>query len=335
LFICKKEGKTFMIKKIGILTSGGDAPGMNAAVIAVVKTAFSKNITPFLINDGYKGLIEDWINEVKPGDEGITQMLSRGGTFIGSARLPEFKEESVREKAVANLKKHGIEALVVIGGDGSYQGAEKLTQMGINCVGLPGTIDNDIVSSDYTIGFDTALNTVVDSIDKIRDTMQSHNRCSVVEIMGNGCGDLTLYAAVATGAEVFSTRESQLTEDEICAQVKALATKEKRSVVVAISENIYDAHALAKKIEAASGYVTRATVLGHVQRGGVPTGMDRYLATTAGIFAVEQLAAGIGGVYVGLDKGKLVARDIEATLGMPRPDQSEIYEKIRKNNSSY
>jgi 6-phosphofructokinase 1 len=145
-------------------------------------------------------------------------MLSRGGTFIGSARLPEFKEESVREKAVANLKKHGIEALVVIGGDGSYQGAEKLTQMGINCVGLPGTIDNDIVSSDYTIGFDTALNTVVDSIDKIRDTMQSHNRCSVVEIMGNGCGDLTLYAAVATGAEVFSTRESQLTEDEICAQ---------------------------------------------------------------------------------------------------------------------
>ncbi|KAJ3615487.1 hypothetical protein Zmor_016383 [Zophobas morio] len=207
--------------------------------------------------------------------------------------------------------------------------------MGINCVGLPGTIDNDIVSSDYTIGFDTALNTVVRAIDQIRDTMQSHNRCSIVEIMGNGCGDLTLYAATATGAEVFSTRESKLSEDEICAQVKAMAEKGKRSVIVAVAENNYDVHALAKKVEAASGYVTRATILGHTQRGGSPTGMDRYLATTAGIFAVEQLVAGIGGVYVGMDKGKLVARDIEATLGMPRPDQSEIYEKIRKNNSSY
>ncbi|AHI52575.1 6-phosphofructokinase [Spiroplasma culicicola] len=322
-----------MIKKIGVLTSGGDAPGMNAAIAAVIKAAISKGIEPYVVKEGYKGLVNNWIEKVDM--DFAANIMSRGGTVIGSARFVEFKQESVRQVAVDNLKALGIEALVVVGGDGSYQGAEKLTNMGINCIGLPGTIDNDIVSSDYTIGFDTALNTVVRSIDSIRDTMNSHSRCCVVEIMGNECGDLTLYAATATGAEVFSTKESFLTEDEIALEVKKLAEQGKRSVIVAVAEKIYsDVHKLAEKIEKESGYVTRATVLGHIQRGGIPSAMDRYLAVTAGMFAVDQLIEGKGGLYIGMSENKLVARDINSTLNMPRPDKSNEYNELRKINKA-
>ncbi|WP_342275569.1 6-phosphofructokinase [Spiroplasma endosymbiont of Cantharis lateralis] len=321
-----------MIKKIGVLTSGGDAPGMNAAVASVIKTAISKGIEPYIIRDGYKGLVNNWIEKVDINF--AADIISKGGTVIGSARLPEFKEESVRQKAVANLKALKIEALVVIGGDGSYQGAEKLTKMGINCVGLPGTIDNDIVSSDYTIGFDTALNTVINALDQVRDTIQSHNRCIVVEIMGNGCGDLTLYAATGSGAEVFSTKENLLSEKEIIEQVKVLHDKNKRSVIVAVAEKIYDVNELAKKIEKQTGYETRATILGHIQRGGKPTAMDRYLAVKAGIFAVEELIAGKGGLYIGMSNNNLVARDIESTLNMPKVDKNEEYKKLREINKA-
>ncbi|WP_339029650.1 6-phosphofructokinase [Spiroplasma endosymbiont of Cantharis nigra] len=321
-----------MIKKIGVLTSGGDAPGMNAAVASVIKTAVSKGIEPYIIRDGYKGLVNNWIEKVDINF--AADIISKGGTVIGSARLPEFKEESVRQKAVANLKALKIEALVVIGGDGSYQGAEKLTKMGINCVGLPGTIDNDIVSSDYTIGFDTALNTVINALDQVRDTIQSHNRCIIVEIMGNGCGDLTLYAATGSGAEVFSTKENCLSEAEIIEQVKVLHDKNKRSVIVAVAEKIYDVNELAKKIEKQTGYETRATILGHIQRGGKPTAMDRYLAVKAGIFAVEELIAGKGGLYIGMSNNNLVARDIESTLNMPKVDKNEEYKKLREINKA-
>ncbi|WP_339022547.1 6-phosphofructokinase [Spiroplasma endosymbiont of Crioceris asparagi] len=319
-----------MIKNIAVLTSGGDAPGMNAAIAAVVKTALSNGIKPFVVKDGYRGLVNNDLEEV---DLKFAQnILSKGGTVIGSARLPEFKEEKVREKAIANLKKRKIEALVVIGGDGSYQGAEKLTKMGINCIGIPGTIDNDIVSSDLTIGFDTALNTVVRSIDQIRDTIESHNRCMVVEIMGNGCGDLTLYGATATGAEIFSTKESFLSEDEIVAETKRLKSINHRSVVVAVAEQLFDSHALAKRIQAESGYETRATILGHIQRGGTPTAMERYWATHFGIFAVNELLKGNGGLYIGLSENKIVARDIESTLNAARKNKSEEYNAIRKIN---
>jgi len=322
-----------MIKKIGILTSGGDAPGMNAAISGVIREAKTKGIETYVVMDGYKGLIENNIQKVDV--DFAADILTRGGTIIGSARLPEFKEESVRQKAVENLKKNGIEALVVIGGDGSYMGAQRLTEMGINCVGLPGTIDNDIASSDYTIGFNTALGTVTEAVQKIRDTMQSHGRAGVIEVMGNGCGDLVTYAAAATGADIFSVPESKLTKEEIIDQVKALKAANKRSVIVLVSEKMYDfsSEELAAEIEKASGYVTRATVLGHIQRGGYPTPMDRFLAVTAGIFAVDQLAAGIGGVYVGLEGNKLVARDIEKTLNMPREDKSELINSIRRINA--
>ncbi|PPE04967.1 6-phosphofructokinase [Entomoplasma ellychniae] len=320
-----------MLKKIGVLTSGGDAPGMNNAIAGVVKSAHAKGIEVFGIKDGYKGLINGWFTKL---DSDFTlDIISKGGTVLGSARLPEFKEESVRQKAVDQLRKHGIEALVVIGGDGSYMGAQRLTEMGINCVGLPGTIDNDIVSSDYTIGFDTALNTVIESVDKIRDTMTSHNRAAVVEVMGNRCGDLVTYAAIGTQAEVFSPSESKLTEEEICIQVKKLADINHRSVIILISEKQFDAKALAKKIQEVSGYDTRATILGHTQRGGRPTGMDRYLAFTAAMFAVEKLIAGEGGLYIGIENNQLVARDIESTLNMPKPDRTQIINKIRILNS--
>ncbi|QHX36070.1 6-phosphofructokinase [Spiroplasma sp. TIUS-1] len=318
------------MKNIAILTSGGDAPGMNAAVAAVIKTAFANNIQPWIVQDGYKGLITNQISkaDIKFADS----IVSRGGTVIGSARLPEFKEEKVREVAVKNLKKLKIEALVVIGGDGSYQGAEKLSKMGINCIGLPGTIDNDIVSSDLTIGFDTALNTVVNSIDAIRDTADSHNRCMVVEIMGNACGDLTLFGATATGAEVIATKESPLTKEEIISQVNELKKRNHRSVIVAVSEKQFNAEELAKEIMQKTGYDSRHTVLGHIQRGGKPTAMERYWATRFGIYAVEQLIAGKSALYIGLDGNTLVGRDIESTLNAAPKDRTQEYDAIRKIN---
>ncbi|WP_338983130.1 6-phosphofructokinase [Spiroplasma endosymbiont of Othius punctulatus] len=318
------------MKNIAVLTSGGDAPGMNAAVAAVIKTAIANKIQPWVVQDGYKGLVT---NQIKKVDiKFADSIVNRGGTVIGSARLPEFKEESVRKEAVKNLKKLNIEALVVIGGDGSYQGAEKLSKMGINCIGLPGTIDNDIVSSDLTIGFDTALNTVVNSIDAIRETADSHNRCIVVEIMGNNCGDLTLYGATATGAEVMSTKESPLTKEQIIAEVSALRKKNHRSVIVALAEKQYNAEELAKEIMEKTGYDSRHTVLGHIQRGGKPTAMERYWATRFGIYAVEQLLDGKSALYIGIDGNKLVGRDIESTLNAAKVDKSKEYETIRKIN---
>ena len=321
-----------MIKKIGVLTSGGDAPGMNAAISGVIRQASVHGVETYVVFDGYKGLVKSDFKKVTP--EFATSILKQGGTAIGSARLPEFKEEKVRQVAVENLRKEGIEALVVIGGDGSYMGAQKLTEMGINCVGLPGTIDNDIVSSDYTIGFDTALNTVVESVDRIRDTMESHNRAAVVEIMGNGCGDLPLSTAIATGADVFSIPEAKLSKEEICDQVKVLYDQQKRSVIVLVSEKMYDfsSEQLAKDIETASGYVTRATVLGHVQRGGKPSAADRILGVNCGMFAVEQLVSGHGGLFIGLEDNKLVARDINSTLNMPRKDKTKEIARVRELN---
>jgi 6-phosphofructokinase 1 len=321
-----------MIKKIGILTSGGDAPGMNAAISGVIRRAEALGIETYVFFDGYKGLIENNFQRVDA--KFAANILTRGGTVIGSARLPEFKEESVRKVAVDNLKANGIEALVVIGGDGSYMGAQRLTEMGINCVGIPGTIDNDIASSDFTIGFDTALNTVVEAVERIRDTMESHNRAAVVEVMGNGCGDLVTFAAMATGIDVFSVPESKLSKEEILQQVKLLRDRKKRSVIVAISEKMYpfSADELAAAIEKETGYITRATVLGHIQRGGHPSAMERVLAVQMGVFAVDELAAGHGGVYIGLDGNNLVARDIEKTLKMPRTDRSKLIAMVRQIN---
>lgn len=282
-----------MIKKIGVLTSGGDAPGMNAAVRGVVRTALSEGLEVFGVYDGYLGLYEDRIKKLDRSS--VSDVINKGGTFLGSARFPEFKDVAVREKAIENLKKHGIEALVVVGGDGSYMGAKKLTEMGYPCVGLPGTIDNDIAGTDYTIGYLTALNTVIDAIDRLRDTSSSHQRISIVEIMGRHCGDLTLMSAIAGGCEYIITPETGLDKQKLINNIQDGIKKGKKHAIIALTELMMDANELAKEIETATGRETRATVLGHIQRGGRPTAFDRVLASRMGNYAVHLLMDGKGG----------------------------------------
>ncbi|MBU1144306.1 MAG: 6-phosphofructokinase [Firmicutes bacterium] len=281
---------------IGVLTSGGDAPGMNAAIRAVVRTAIHCGMGAYGIYDGYKGLVEGKIKKLERNDVG--QILNRGGTILGSSRLNEFKEYSVREIAVNNLKQNGIDALVVIGGDGTYRGAMALTEMGINCIALPGTIDNDIASTEYTIGFFTALDTAIGAIDKLRDTSFSHQRCTVVEVMGRDCGDLAIFSGIACGAEIVITKETGFNKEDVLKQVHYAKSIGKRHLIIVAAENITDVGVLARDIQASSDYESRATVLGHIQRGGTPSAFDRVLASKMGSFAVELLEKGLGGKAV-------------------------------------
>ncbi len=318
-----------MVKKIGVLTSGGDSPGMNAAIRAVVRSANSYGITTYGVYDGYKGLIESHFVEMNT--HFVSETLGKGGTILGSARLPEFKQLEVREKAVENLKAAGIEALVVIGGDGSYRGALELTHMGINCVGLPGTIDNDISSTDYTIGFMTALETVVDAVDKLRDTSSSHKRCSIVEVMGNHCGDLAVWAGICSGAEIVVTPESGYDEDDIINQLNYMHdVKKKNHAIVIISEKITDVNELSKKISKYTGFDGRATVLGHVQRGGGPCAFDRVLASRLADRAVQLLNDGIGGQCVGILDNIVTAIPIDDALDLPKSSRKELYSLFKR-----
>lgn len=313
-----------MIKKIGILTSGGDAPGMNDALIGAIRTGISLNKEMYVIYDGYKGLINKRFKKVNR--EFGLDYLAKGGTMIKTARLPEFKEESVRKEAVKILKEEGIDALIVIGGDGSYIGAKKLTDLGINCIGLPGTIDNDIASTDYTIGFDTCLNTVVDAIDKIKDTLSSHNRCGVVEIMGNNCPDLTLYAGIATDADFIITRDHNIDKNDIFDELIKMKADNKDHVTILVAEKLMDVKAFAREIQEVTSWDTRATVLGHIQRGGTPSAMERVNAIRMGSYAIELLEEGIGGVCVGIVNNQLSYKDIDEALLLPRNKHMELYE---------
>ena len=306
-----------MIQKIGVLTSGGDSPGMNCAIRAVVRAGLSYGLEVYGIMDGYRGLVDD--DMFLMNRSSVSDIVNRGGTILQTARLREFKEESVRQIAVNNLRKRGIDALVVIGGDGSYMGAKKLTEMGINCVGLPGTIDNDIASTDYTIGFDTCLNTIVECVDKIRDTTESHQRCAVIEVMGNHCGDLALFSGLAEGAEMIITPDHPIPEDEIIDSLKKLHDSKKKRAIVIVSEKMYpDIHAFAAKIGENTGFECRAEVLGRVQRGGAPSAFDRSVAARRGAYAVDCLLDGKGGICVGLINNKIVDYDIYEALQLPR-----------------
>ena len=317
-----------MVKRIGVLTSGGDAPGMNAAIRSVVRAGLANGIEVFGVYNGYAGLVKGDIKQLTDTDVG--GIINHGGTFLGSARLPEFKNIEVRELGVEQLKKHGIEALVVIGGDGSYMGAKKLTEMGINCIALPGTIDNDIVSSDFTIGFDTALNTVIDAIDRLRDTSASHARCSVVEIMGRHCGDLTVWSSIACGAEELIVPEKGLNIDEIIARIEDGKKRNKKHFIIALAELMTDAQELAKELEKRTGVETRATVLGHIQRGGSPTAADRVLASRMGGYALDLLMAGEGGRCVGIKNNQLAHFDILEALDLPRTFDEKLYDLARE-----
>lgn len=273
--------------RIGVLTSGGDAPGMNACVRAVVRSAIHYGMEAYGIYNGYKGLVENQIVQLNRNDVG--QILNRGGTILGSSRLPSFRQEEVRQIAVDNLKSHGIDALVVIGGDGTYRGGMALHEMGIKVIAIPGTIDNDIASTEYTIGFFTALDTAIDAIDKLRDTSFSHQRCTVVEVMGRECGDLSIYSGIACGAEIVITKETGFSKERLLKQVQQAQQKGKRHLIVVVAEHITDVFTLAKDIEESSNYEARATVLGYIQRGGTPSAFDRILASKMGVHAVELL----------------------------------------------
>lgn len=314
---------------IGVLTSGGDAPGMNAAVRAVVRTAIHYNMEAYGIYDGYKGLVEGKIKRLERNDVG--QILNRGGTILGSSRLKEFKEYSVREIAVKNLKQYGIDALVVIGGDGTYRGAMALTEMGINCICLPGTIDNDIASTEYTIGFFTALDTAIGAIDKLRDTSFSHQRCTVVEVMGRSCGDLAIYSGIACGAEIVISKETGFNKEEVLKQVHYAKSIGKRHLIIVCAENMTDVGELARQIQDNSDYESRATVLGHIQRGGTPSAFDRVLASKMGSYAVELLHKGLGGKAVYSRGGEINNCDIQKALSQEKKT-TDLYSFLAKLN---
>ena len=296
------------IKKIGVLTSGGDAPGMNAAIRAVVRTALSYGWEVLGVKDGYAGLHEG--NFVKLTSHSVSDMLNRGGTFLGTARFPQFKNEQVRKEAVEVMKQNNIDALVVIGGDGSYMGAKLISELGFPCIGLPGTIDNDIAGTDATIGFDTALNTAVEAIDRLRDTCSSHKRISVVEVMGHHCGDLAVSAAVSCGVEAVLVPEVKWDKEEVYADIKKSVDAGKRHAILIVCELQTDVHQMAKELEALTGLETRATVLGHIQRGGTPSAVDRVLASRMGAYACELLNNGESVRCVGVKRGELVHYDI-------------------------
>lgn len=311
------------VKTIGVLTSGGDAPGMNAAVRSVVRSALKKGIRVIGIKNGYNGLLYNQTMEMDM--RSVANILQQGGTMLYTARCLEFKEQEGVLKAKENCKKMGIDGLVVIGGDGSFRGASDLSSVGIPCVGIPGTIDNDISCSDYTIGYDTAMNTCVQMIDKLRDTCESHDRCSVVEVMGRHAGHIALNAGVACGATAIIVPELDYDINKIIEKIKLTQKMGKHHYIVLICEGITNVHELAKQIETTTDIETRATVLGHVQRGGAPTVRDRVVATEMGNYAVELLSKGIGDRVVGLKDNKVVDYDIKEGLKMTKSIDMNLY----------
>ena len=312
------------IKKIGVLTSGGDAPGMNAAVRAVVRTALNKGVEVVGIVGGYTGLINGEIIDFNL--RSVSEIIHRGGTVLYSSRCPEFKTEEGIMKAVETCKKHGIDGIVTIGGDGTFRGARDLSLHGVPCVGIPATIDNDISSTDYTIGFDTAMNTVMEMVDRLRDTAQSHARCSVVEVMGRGAGYLALRTGIAVGAVAILVPEVEYNVDEIVEKMIKTRETGKKHFIVVVAEGIGKVKDIAKEIEDKTGIETRATILGHVQRGGRPTVRDRVMASRMGYAAVELLVQGIGNRVISFTDNKIVDFDIYEALSMERKFDHELYD---------
>ena len=315
------------MKTIGILTSGGDAPGMNAAIRAVVRSAIYYGCKVYGINRGYKGLIEEDLEEMNLSSVG--DIIHRGGTILKSSRCEEFKTEEGRKLAVKVLKKYGIDCLVVIGGDGSFNGALKLTELGFPAIGLPGTIDNDLAYTDYTIGFDTTINTIIDAIGKIRDTSSSHERVNIIEVMGRHCGDLALYAGLAGGAETIIVPEINYNVDDVCNKLDTTKKRGKRHSIIILAEGVGNAQDLGKEIVARTNADLRVTILGHVQRGGSPTAFDRILASKMGVRAVELLLDGKAGRVVGTRANEIIDMDITEALSMTRDFDKETYEMAK------
>lgn len=305
------------IRTIGVLTSGGDAPGMNAAIRSVVRTALGKGLRVRGIRRGYQGLMEEEIIDLSARD--VSDTIQRGGTILQTARCKEMRTEEGQQKAAAICKKYGIEGLVVIGGDGSFAGAQKLAKLGINTIGIPGTIDLDIDCTEYTIGFDTAVNTAMEAIDKVRDTSTSHQRCSIVEVMGRDAGYLALWCGIANGAEeILLPEEHNYDESEIIKRIIDNRDRGKKHYIIINAEGVGDSINMAKRIEEATGMETRATILGHMQRGGSPTAKDRVYASIMGAKAVELLCEGKTNRVVGYKHGEYIDVDIDEALNMEK-----------------
>lgn len=305
------------IRTIGVLTSGGDAPGMNAAIRAVVRTALSRGLKVRGIRRGFHGLLKEEIIDLSARD--VSEKIQRGGTFLQTARCKSMRTEEGQQKAAAICKKYGIDGLVVIGGDGSFAGAQKLANLGVNTIGIPGTIDLDIACTDYTIGFDTAVNTAMEAIDKVRDTSTSHERCSIIEVMGRDAGYLALWCGIANGAErILMPEEHDFDEQEIIDDILKNKKRGKKNYIIINAEGIGDSINMAKRIEAATGIETRATILGHMQRGGSPTCKDRVYASIMGSMAVDLLCQGKTNRVVGYKNGEYVDYDIEEALAMKK-----------------
>lgn len=311
------------VKRIGVLTSGGDAPGMNAAIRAVVRKAIFHGVEVYGVVGGYAGLISGNFRKLEVGSVG--DIIHRGGTFLFSARCEEFKTKEGQQKGIEQLKKHNIDGLVVIGGDGSYMGAKALTEQGYPCVGVPGTIDNDIPGTEFTIGFDTALNTVIDAIDKIRDTATSHERTFIIEVMGRNAGDIALWAGLAGGAETILIPEEGFNLQEIVARLKKGQERGKKHSIIVVAEGVASGVEIGKLIEENTDFDTRVSVLGHMQRGGSPTAQDRVLASRLGAYAVELLVEGKGGRAVGIEKNQLVDYDIIEALARKHTIDNNLY----------
>ena len=318
------------IRTIGVLTSGGDAPGMNAAIRSVVRTALGKGLRVRGIRRGYQGLMEEEIIDLSARD--VSDTIQRGGTILQTARCKEMRTEEGQQKAAAICKKYGIEGLVVIGGDGSFAGAQKLAKLGINTIGIPGTIDLDIDCTQYTIGFDTAVNTAMEAIDKVRDTSTSHQRCSIVEVMGRDAGYLALWCGIANGAEeILLPEEHNYDESEIIKRIIDNRDRGKKHYIIINAEGVGDSINMAKRIEEATGMETRATILGHMQRGGSPTAKDRVYASIMGAKAVELLCEGKTNRVVGYKHGEYIDVDIDEALNMEKklPEyQLEVAKKL-------
>ena len=311
-FVMAKE-----IQTIGVLTSGGDAPGMNAAIRAVVRQAISKGKKVKGIRRGYTGLIAEDIVDMEAKD--VSDIIQRGGTILQTARCPEFRTEEGQKLGAEMCRKHGIEGIIVIGGDGSFRGAQKLAAQGLNTIGIPGTIDLDISCTDYTIGFDTAVNTAMEAIDKIRDTASSHERCSIIEVMGRDAGYIALWCGLANGAEqVLIPEKYDFDEQKIVNNIIANRKRGKRHYIIINAEGIGHSTSLARRIEAATGMETRATILGHMQRGGSPTCKDRVYASTMGAYAVDLLCEGKSNRIVAYKDGKFVDFDVDEALAMEK-----------------
>mgnify|MGYP005799113359 CR=1 FL=1 len=305
------------IKTIGVLTSGGDAPGMNAAIRAVVRRAISKGVQVKGIYKGYNGLLNEEIKEMTARD--VSDTIARGGTILYTARCAEFRTEEGQKRGAEICRKHGIDGLVVIGGDGSFAGAQKLANLGINTIGVPGTIDLDIACTEYTIGFDTAVNTAMEAIDKVRDTSTSHERCSIIEVMGRGAGYIALWCGIANGAEdVLIPEKYDYDEQKLINNIIANRKRGKKHHIIINAEGIGHSTSMARRIEAATGVETRATILGHMQRGGSPTCKDRVYASMMGAYAVDLLMEGKTNRVVGYKNGEYTDFDINEALAMQK-----------------